>query len=130
MKIWNEFFRDENVDNKATLRTDDSNTFYETGATSEETATVEKRLAMAYKGGYCLPVNKMHDYFTSCLPYPQRGPEINLPMTGNAKIHTYSNSNLNDSDMTSMYISSYTKPIVLYVYSETSFKPFLIFLHL
>lgn len=108
VKIWNEFFRDQNVDNKATLRTDDSNAYYETGATSEEAATVEKRLAMAYKGGYCLPVNKMHDYFTSCLPYPQRGPEVNLPMTGNAKIHTYSNSNLNDSDMTSMYISSYT----------------------
>lgn len=94
VKIWNEFFRDQNVDNAATLRTDDSNTYYETGATSEETATVEKRLAQAYKGGYCLPVNKFHDYFTSCLPYPQRGPEVNLPMTGNAPIRGYKEEEL------------------------------------
>ncbi len=86
VKIWNEFFRDQNVDNAATLKTDDANVYYATNATSEETATTNTRLMTARWGGYCLPVNKMHDYFTSCLPYPQRGPEINLPMTGNAPV--------------------------------------------
>ena len=40
----------------------------------------------AYKGGNLLPVNKFHDYFTSCLPYPQRGPAVTIPMNGNAPI--------------------------------------------
>ena len=82
VKIWNEFFRDENVDNAATIKTDDSYVDYDTGGKD----TIENELANAYKGGYCLPVNKFHDYFTSCQPYPQRGPEVALPMTGNAPI--------------------------------------------
>ena len=36
-----------------------------------------------------MPVNRYHDYFSSCLPYPQRGPEVALPMQGNAPIALY-----------------------------------------
>lgn len=88
VKIWNEFFRDENVDNAATIKTTSEDVIYDTGTKSgtEKEATTENRLKNAYKGGFCLPVNKFHDYFTSCLPYPQRGPEVTLPMTGNAPI--------------------------------------------
>lgn len=82
VKIWNEFFRDENVDNAATLKTDDSSLVYEFG--KEDWAQEAEN--NAYKGGNLLPVNKFHDYFTSCLPYPQRGPAAALPMTGNAPI--------------------------------------------
>ena len=39
-----------------------------------------------------MPVNKVHDYFTSCLPYPQRGPEVTIPMTGNAPVTMKKNS--------------------------------------
>lgn len=89
VKIWNEYFRDENVDNAATIKTTSQDVTYDTGTpsgTDEKEATIENRLQNAYKGGYCLPVNKFHDYFTSCLPYAQRGPEVTLPMTGNAPI--------------------------------------------
>lgn len=50
----------------------------------------------AYKGGFCLPVNKFHDYFTSCLPYPQRGPEVTLPLNGNAPVGLYKNDKLTE----------------------------------
>nr|DAU29585.1 MAG TPA: Major capsid protein [Microviridae sp.] len=89
VKIWNEYFRDENVENAATIITNSQDVEYDTGLTSkpnEKDATIEIRLENAYKGGFCLPVNKFHDYFTSCLPYPQRGPEVTMPMTGNAPI--------------------------------------------
>lgn len=89
VKIWNEFFRDENVENAATIKTTSENVEYATGTdsgTNEKEATIEMRLTNAYKGGFCLPVNKFHDYFTSCLPYPQRGPAVTMPMTGNAPI--------------------------------------------
>lgn len=82
VKIWNEFFRDENVDNVATLKTDDANVDYEFGTED----WVQEAENNAYKGGNLLPVNKFHDYFTSCLPYPQRGPAVSIPMTGNAPV--------------------------------------------
>lgn len=89
VKIWNEFFRDQNVGNPANLSTDDEDfTYYDKG----ETETNEEVLQNAYFGGRCLPVNRFHDYFSSCLPYPQRGPEVTIPMTGNATVY-YGNGN-------------------------------------
>ena len=85
VKIWNEFFRDENVDNAAVLKSDDADVTY-TMSTGEED-TMEKELQEAVTGGNLLPVNKFHDYFTSCLPYPQRGPEVSIPFEGNAPIY-------------------------------------------
>ena len=85
VKIWNEFFRDENVDNTAVLKTDDANVDYEFGKED----WVQEAENNAYKGGNLLPVNKFHDYFTSCLPYPQRGPAVTVPMNGNAPVFGY-----------------------------------------
>lgn len=101
VKIWNEFFRDENVDNKATLRTDDANVAYEFG---NET-WVQQAEDDAYTGGNLLPVNKFHDYFTSCLPYPQRGPAVTLPMEGNAMIKGFNDQKL--KDQTTLYANSF-----------------------
>lgn len=92
VKIWNEFFRDENVDNAATIITTSEDVEYKDA--SDESTTLEQTIKEAYKGGRCLPVNKFHDYFTSCLPYPQRGPDVTLPMAGNAPIEIYGNKEL------------------------------------
>lgn len=78
--IWNEYFRDQNVGNAAVFKTgDEEETYYDEKA-------LEGRLKNAITGGRCLPVNRFHDYFSSCLPYPQRGPEVTVPMTGNAPV--------------------------------------------
>lgn len=90
VKIWNEFFRDENVGNAAVIRTDDADVSYIDGPSED----INDVLKVAYTGGRCLPVNKFHDYFTSCLPYPQRGPDVTLPMEGNAPIEIYANKEL------------------------------------
>ena len=85
VKIWNEFFRDENVGNAATIKTDDEDVSYSmSDIPGGEVMAVT--LLEAVTGGRPLPVNKFHDYFTSCLPYPQRGPNVTLPLTGNARI--------------------------------------------
>ena len=82
VKIWNEFFRDENVGNAAAIKTDDNNVNY----AMTESPTGEEIMAItlneAVTGGTPLPVNKFHDYFTSCLPYPQRGPDVTIPLSG------------------------------------------------
>ena len=95
VKIWNEFFRDENVDNAAVIKTDDADVTYEDSSTE----SIDQVLKIAYKGGRCLPVNKFHDYFTSCLPYPQRGPAVTIPMTGNAEVKAYSGAAENKNEV-------------------------------
>lgn len=91
IRIWNEYFRDENVDIWAQWKNDDSNnTYTDNGDTSSENTV----LYWAVSGGRCLPVNKFHDYFTSCLPYPQRGPEVTLPLSGNAPVGMYKDTAL------------------------------------
>ena len=92
VKIWNEFFRDENVDNAAVLKSDDADVEYTMSTGKAD--TMEKELQEAVTGGNLLPVNKFHDYFTSCLPYPQRGPDVTLPMAGNAPVEIYGDRKL------------------------------------
>lgn len=84
--IWNEFFRDENVDNAAAWKSTSENVEYQD---TDDEENLEGNLQRAIRGGRCLPVNKFHDYFTSCLPYPQRGPAVALPMGGNAPVFGY-----------------------------------------
>lgn len=89
VKIWNEYFRDQNVDNPAGYFTDDDDTTYYDKGENEDEVLKNARL-----GGRCLPVNKFHDYFTSCLPYPQRGPEVTIALTGNAPVRAYTEKDL------------------------------------
>lgn len=100
VKIWNEFFRDENVGNAAAIKTDDNSIDYQDGEDK-----IDDILKTAVNGGRCLPVNKYHDYFTSCLPYPQRGPAVALPIEGNARITGYTNAELNEK--TRLYVASF-----------------------
>ena len=86
VRIWNEYFRDQNVDNWAWwTELDDTKLYTDDG----DASTMEQILNRAESGGRCLPVNKFHDYFTSCMPSPQRGPEVTLPLNGNAAIKGY-----------------------------------------
>lgn len=82
VKIWNEYFRDQNVGNKAVYKTDNDDVDYMDQIEENEATTLKE----AINGGRCLPVSRFHDYFSSCLPYPQRGPEVTIALTGNAPI--------------------------------------------
>ena len=80
-KIWNEWFRDENLQQPVTQSMDDTTT------TGVNTGT---NLSDAEAGGQPLKVCKYKDYFTSCLPSPQKSAEpVTIPMLGNAPVELY-----------------------------------------
>lgn len=83
VRIWNEFFRDQNVGNPAADFTDEKTIQY---TDLKDDNDEEGILRDAVAGGRCLPVSRFHDYFSSCLPYPQRGPEVKISLTDNAPI--------------------------------------------
>lgn len=62
-EIWNEWFRDETLADPVYCPKTDSDLVGTNGSTIND----------AVKGGMPLKVFKYHDYFTSCLPSPQRG---------------------------------------------------------
>ena len=113
VKIWNEFFRDQNVGNPAVLNTGDEDEEYHAGSSDENQVSEEKILEYAHTGGYCLPVSRFHDYFSSCLPYPQRGPEVTIALTGNAPLTAYKENNLIEKEIgTGFFNNEYITGIV------------------
>lgn len=80
-KVWNEWFRDENLQQPVTQSMDDTTT------TGVNTGT---NLSDAEAGGMPLKVCKYKDYFTSCLPSPQKSTEpVKIPMLGNAPVRLF-----------------------------------------
>lgn len=83
VKIWNEWFRDENLQQPAQMTMGDETT---TGS-NEETTSETSYITEAQKGAKPLKVCKYKDYFTSCLPSPLKAAEpVSIPMNGNAPV--------------------------------------------
>lgn len=87
-KIWNEWFRDENLSEPRPMSTGDE--------TTEGANANDGGLNSPERGGQVLKVTKYKDYFTSCLPSPQKGEAVTLPLTGNAPIQVYKDKNLTE----------------------------------
>lgn len=80
-KIWNEWFRDENLQQPVTMSKTDATTAGSNTGTS---------LSDAEKGGMPLKVCKYKDYFTSCLPSPQKAVDpVTIPLGGNAPVRAF-----------------------------------------
>lgn len=67
VNIWNEWFRDENLQDPA---------YIDLGDTTTEGSNGSKYVTDAIKGGMPLPVNKYQDYFTTALPQPQKARKL------------------------------------------------------
>lgn len=71
--VWNQWFRDQNLQAPIIFDKTDSNL--------NADGTINTGFGL-------LPVQKFHDYFTSCLPEPQKGSAINTPLGVSAPVFT------------------------------------------
>lgn len=84
--IWNEWFRDENLQKSVKIQKGDSNEVLNSARSSEQPSWVFASGTDIFPGLACPPRGKRHDYFTSALPWTQKGPGVNISLTGNAPV--------------------------------------------
>lgn len=77
VKIWNDFWRDENLKDPAMITLDETTV---TGANSGDYVTY------AEAGAKPLKAARFHDYFSSALKAPQKGPSVNIPLGATAPV--------------------------------------------
>jgi hypothetical protein len=81
--IWNEWFRDENLQNAKNIDPNTGRMYVGDQATSSVVSTDR----LSYLGDPA-PVAKFHDYFTSALPWPQKGPGVEISLGGTVPVVT------------------------------------------
>lgn len=85
--IWNEWFRDENLQKSVKIQKGDTNEVLDSTRSSEQPSWVFSSGTNIVPGLACPPRGKRHDYFTSALPWTQKGPGVQVPLTGNAFVY-------------------------------------------
>ena len=113
--IYNEWFRDENIEAPLMLgykKTDEG------GKAEDGTAEIEK-----YANQPALTTNvnegtlygmkpakagKFHDYFTSCLPSPMKSDPVEISLTGNAPVNAYTAYPLTKENETNVIIRGFS----------------------
>ena len=97
--IMNEWFRDENLQDPLVVPVDDA-----TVAGVNSTTFVTD----VAKGGKPYKAAKYHDYFTSALPAPQKGPDVSIPVSLGSEIPVYGTGDplfLTDGNFTYPFLS-------------------------
>lgn len=82
--IMNEWFRDENLQDPLVVPVDDAT------VAGVNSATFVTDVA---KGGKPYKAAKYHDYFTSALPAPQKGPDVTIPVSQGGTYPVYGDGN-------------------------------------
>lgn len=88
--IINEWFRDQNLQDPLVVPLDDST------VAGVNTGTFVTDVA---KGGKPFIAAKYHDYFTSCLPSPQKGPDVLIPSATSGEFPVVTRSQTIDSSL-------------------------------
>ena len=86
--IWNEWFRDENLQKSVKIQKGDTNEVLNSARSAEQPSWVFSSVTSIVPGLACPPRGKRHDYLTSALPWTQKGPGVSIGLAGTASIVT------------------------------------------
>lgn len=84
--IWNEWFRDENLQKSVKIQKGDTNEVLDSSRASDQPSWVFTSGTNIVPGLACPPRGKRHDYFTSALPWTQKGPGVSIGLAGTATL--------------------------------------------
>ena len=84
--IWNEWFRDENLQKSVKIQKGDANEVLDFSRISDQPSWLFGTDGNLIAGHACPPRGKRHDYFTSALPWTQKGPGVDISLTGDAPV--------------------------------------------
>ena len=85
--IWNEWFRDENLQKSVKIDKSDTNAVFKADRNDDQPSWIFSS-GKTYVNGFALaPRGKRFDYFTSALPFQQKGPGVELSLSGNAFVY-------------------------------------------
>lgn len=117
--IMNDWFRDENLTDPLNIPVD------ETTVAGVNTGTYVTDVA---KGGLPFVASKYHDYFTSCLPSPQKGPDVSISPVGDSVVYTGSTNHDNNGSTEPLHFKKYagggsSSPAQLAVSGSNSSSP-------
>lgn len=84
--IWNEWFRDENLQKSVKIQKGDANEIIDTSRAADQPSWVFSSGTTIVSGHACPPRGKRHDYFTSALPWTQKGPGVSIGLAGTATL--------------------------------------------
>lgn len=105
--IINEWFRDQNLQDPLVVPMDDST------VQGVNSGTFVTDVA---KGGLPYVASKYHDYFTSALPAPQKGPDVTIPVSAGANLpvvplsQKVSSSLISSTPYSATFVGSGTSP--------------------
>lgn len=84
--IWNEWFRDENLQKSVKIDKSDTNGVFKADRIGDQPSWIFSS-GTTYVNGFALaPRGKRFDYFTSALPFQQKGPGVSIGLAGTAPI--------------------------------------------
>ena len=84
--IYNEWFRDENLQKSVKIQKGDTNEVLNSTRSADQPSWVFTSGTSIVPGFSCPPRGKRHDYFTSALPWTQKGPGVSIGLAGTASI--------------------------------------------
>lgn len=84
--IWNEWFRDENLQKSVKINKGDANEVVDRARDSDQPSWIFDSASKLVCGLACPPRGKRHDYFTSALPWTQKGPGVSVGLAGTATL--------------------------------------------
>lgn len=92
--IWSEWFRDENLQKSVKIQKGDTNEVFDSSRSADQPEWITPTSCFP-----CPPRGKRHDYFTSALPWTQKGPGVSIGLAGTAPI-------INQGDLPNFFLSS------------------------